>query len=327
MACKHKPQDPRLLIATGHGRYLLYFGLRFLPTIPVTIAVGLALWTWHLSGGCMTWKAVDLGKTQDDKAQETSEAGKIPVQRNPQTDKARENLNEHTENTGHRDAACQPNLPNSIHQTNRLKMFFQTHTIGVCVVIVLLVCYIMIPVLSRMAPPFHVFHLTAEDVKEISIWKSDENNSVVSSYTMDDPEEIEEMVEKLNDVHFYFWVLLMPSGKEGYGLEIQEKDNSKEVFEVQPHTVSIGFSNKTAVFTLNSVDILTKPVDDNLHNIGITFQTHKLPFPLYMEKLLLKYVGFPTAGIAVSSTLSIQTMLTYAMPAEHKTVPKSIFHK
>ena len=86
-------------------------------------------------------------------------------------------------------------------------------------------------------------------------------------------------------------------------------------------------SNKTAVFTLNSVDILTKPVDDNLHNIGITFQTHKLPFPLYMEKILLKYVGFPTAGIAVSSTLSIQTMLTYAMPAEHKTVPKSIFHK
>ena len=282
MACKHKPQDPRLLIATGHGRYctfdrlqrcrkcgariemahktryklllavialsypfwyflyLFYFGLRFLPIIPVTIAVGLALWTWHLSGGCMTWKAVDLGKTQDDKAQETSEAGKIPVQRNPQTDKARENLNEHTENTGHRDAACQPNLPNSIHQTNRLKMFFQTHTIGVCVVIVLLVCYIMIPVLSRMAPPFHVFHLTAEDVKEISIWKSDENNFVVSSYTMDDPEEIEEMVEKLNNVRFYFWVLLMPSGKEGYGLEIQEKDNSREVFEVQPHTVSIG---------------------------------------------------------------------------------------
>ena len=87
---------------------------------------------------------------------------------------------------------------------------------------------------------YFLFCKEAENVKEISIWKSDENNSVVSSYTMDDPEEIEEMVEKLNDVHFYFWVLLMPSGKEGYGLEIQEKDNSKEVFEVQPHTVSIG---------------------------------------------------------------------------------------
>lgn len=29
--------------------------------------------------------------------------------------------------------------------------------------------------------------------------------------------------------------------------------------------------NKTAVFTLSSVDILTKPVDDNLHHIGIAF--------------------------------------------------------
>lgn len=282
MACKHKPQDPRLLIATGHGRYctfdrlqrcrkcgariemahktryklllavialsypfwyflyLFYFGLRFLPIIPVTIAVGLALWTWHLSGGCMSWKAVDLGKAQDDGAQETSEAEKMPMQRNQQTGKAMEDLDEQTENTGYRDAACQPNVPNSIHKTNKLKKFFRTHEIGVCVVVVLLVYYIMIPVLSRMAPPFHVFHLEAENVKEISIWKSDENNSVVSSYTMDDPEEIEEMVEKLNDVHFYFWVLLMPSGKEGYGLEIQEKDNSKEVFEVRPHTVSIG---------------------------------------------------------------------------------------
>ena len=282
MACKHKPQDPRLLIATGHGRYctfdrlqrcrkcgariemahktryklllavialsypfwyflyLFYFGLRFLPIIPVTIAVGLALWTWHLSGGCMFWKAVDLGKAQDDGAQETSEAEKMPMQRNQQTGKAMEDLDEQTENTGYRDAACQPNVPNSIHKTNKLKKFFRTHEIGVCVVVVLVVYYIMIPVLSRMAPPFHVFHLEAENVKEISIWKSDENNSVVSSYTMDDPEEIEEMVEKLNDVHFYFWVLLMPSGKEGYGLEIQEKDNSKEVFEVQPHTVSIG---------------------------------------------------------------------------------------
>ena len=282
MACKHKPQDPRLLIATGHGRYctfdrlqrcrkcgariemahktryklllavialsypfwyflyLFYFGLRFLPIIPVTIAVGLALWTWHLSGGCMSWKAVDLGKAQDDGAQETSEAEKMPMQRNQQTGKAMEDLDEQTENTGYIDAACQPNVPNSIHKTNKLKKFFRTHEIGVCVVVVLLVYYIMIPVLSRMAPPFHVFHLEAENVKEISIWKSDENNSVVSSYTMDDPEEIEEMVEKLNDVHFYFWVLLMPSGKEGYGLEIQEKDNSKEVFEVQPHTVSIG---------------------------------------------------------------------------------------
>lgn len=282
MACKHKPQDPRLLIATGHGRYctfdrlqrcrkcgariemahktryklllavialsypfwyflyLFYFGLRFLPTIPVTIAVGLALWTWHLSGGCMSWKAVDLGKAQDDGAQQTSEAEKMPMQRNQQTGKAMEDLDEQTENTGYRDAVCQPNVLNSIHKTNKLKKFFRTHEIGVCVVVVLLVYYIMIPVLSRMAPPFHVFHLEAENVKEISIWKSDENNSVVSSYTMDDPEEIEEMVEKLNDVHFYFWVLLMPSGKEGYGLEIQEKDNSKEVFEVQPHTVSIG---------------------------------------------------------------------------------------
>ena len=282
MACKHKPQDPRLLIATGHGRYctfdrlqrcrkcgariemahktryklllavialsypfwyflyLFYFGLLFLPIIPVTIAVGLALWTWHLSGGCMSWKAVDLGKAQDDGAQETSEAEKMPMQRNQQTGKAMEDLDEQTENTGYRDAACQPNVPNSIHKTNKLKKFFRTHEIGVCVVVVLLVYYIMIPVLSRMAPPFHVFHLEAENVKEISIWKSDENNSVVSSYTMDDPEEIEEMVEKLNDVHFYFWVLLMPSGKEGYGLEIQEKDNSKEVFEVRPHTVSIG---------------------------------------------------------------------------------------
>ena len=210
MACKHKPQDPRLLIATGHGRYctfdrlqrcrkcgariemahktryklllavialsypfwyflyLFYFGLRFLPIIPVTIAVGLALWTWHLSGGCMSWKAVDLGKAQDDGAQETSEAEKMPMQRNQQTGKAMEDLDEQTENTGYRDAACQPNVPNSIHKTNKLKKFFRTHEIGVCVVVVLLVYYIMIPVLSRMAPPFHVFHLEAENVKEIS---------------------------------------------------------------------------------------------------------------------------------------------------------------
>lgn len=282
MACKHKPRDPRLLIATGHGRYctfdriqrcrkcgvriemahktlyklllavialsnlfwcylyLCYLGFRFLPTIPVTIVVGLALWTWHLSGGCMTWKAIELGKTQDDGGRETQEHREALLQREQQTSEAVDDLEGHTENATCKTAFYQLSLSHSMNETNKLKKFFRTHEIGICVVVVLLAYYIMIPVISRMAPPFHIFHLRAENVKEISISQSDENNSILSIYTINNPEEIEEMVEKLNDIHFYFWVLYMPSDKEGYGIQIQEKDNSREFFEIQPNRVSMG---------------------------------------------------------------------------------------
>lgn len=73
------------------------------------------------------------------------------------------------------------------HNMKRKKVFV--------VIAVILALYVLIPVLSRQAPPFRLFHLNADKVTAIEVvhWGQ--------SVQFDDPEEVTEIVNRLNHTY------------------------------------------------------------------------------------------------------------------------------
>lgn len=84
------------------------------------------------------------------------------------------------------------------------------------VLAVLILLYILIPVLQKWAPPFHLFHLEAENVTAIEVRHWDE------TVRFEDPEEIAQLVDRLNHTCFSFWMPVLPSGGSDYILHIYQ---------------------------------------------------------------------------------------------------------
>ena len=82
------------------------------------------------------------------------------------------------------------------------------------VIAAILALYVLIPVLSRQAPPFRLFHLDADKVTAIEVvhWGQ--------SVQFDDPEEVTEIVNRLNHTCLYGWIPLLPRGGSDYILHI-----------------------------------------------------------------------------------------------------------
>lgn len=79
---------------------------------------------------------------------------------------------------------------------------------------IILILYVAIPVMALQSPPFHVFHLDPERVKGIEVVHWGE------SVKFEEPEELSELVDKLNHTHYFFWVLIPPKGGSDYILHI-----------------------------------------------------------------------------------------------------------
>ena len=95
------------------------------------------------------------------------------------------------------------------------------------VIAVILALYVLIPVLSRQAPPFRLFHLNADKVTAIEVvhWGQ--------SVQFDDPEEVTEIVNRLNHACLYGWIPLLPRGGSDYILHIYYGENER-VYTITP---------------------------------------------------------------------------------------------
>ena len=92
---------------------------------------------------------------------------------------------------------------------------------------ILIMFYVLIPVLTRHALPFHLFHLDKEEVTAIEVTHWDTVTRI------EDPNELEEVVERLNHTWFQFWIPVIPSGGADYVLHIY-KGKSHESYSVGP---------------------------------------------------------------------------------------------
>lgn len=119
-----------------------------------------------------------------------------------------------------------------------MKSFIIKHKKLLIILAVLILLYVLIPVLHRWAPPFHLFHLDAEKNTAIEVVHWGE------SVRFEDPEEIKQLVERLNATCFKFWMLTLPRGGSDYILHIYQ--GNKDTFcEVGPGYLIDGISYST----------------------------------------------------------------------------------
>ena len=106
------------------------------------------------------------------------------------------------------------------------------------VIAVILALYVLIPVLSCQAPPLRLFHLNADKVTAIEVvhWGQ--------SVQFDDPEEVTEIVNRLNHACLYGWILPLPRGGSDYILHIYYGEDEK-VYTITPS----GLIDGAAYFT------------------------------------------------------------------------------
>ena len=52
-------------------------------------------------------------------------------------------------------------------------------------------------------------------------------------------DEIRELVQQLNNAHFFFWIFWMPSSHSNYVIKIEQIDTRK-YYEVSPNSISAG---------------------------------------------------------------------------------------
>lgn len=95
------------------------------------------------------------------------------------------------------------------------------------VLAIIIALYVFIPMIHRQTPPFRLFHLDANKITGIEVvhWGQ--------CVQFEQPEEITELVEKLNHVYFFFWIPISPRGGSDYILHIHY-EGAEEVYTVAP---------------------------------------------------------------------------------------------
>lgn len=123
---------------------------------------------------------------------------------------------------------------------------------------VLILLYILIPVLHRWAPPFHLFHLEAEKVTAIEVQHWDE------IIRFEDSEKIEQLVDRLNHTCFTFWIPTLPSGGSDYILHIYQGSKHSS-YSVGPNYLQDGVS-----YSANMAFISTDLFSDSMASVQST---------------------------------------------------------
>ena len=116
----------------------------------------------------------------------------------------------------------------------------QKHTKAVLFVLCgMLIWYILMPVYFLRTRPFHIVHLDAEKVTKIEIYHCNDKKEIDQSVCIENADEIRELVQQLNNAHFFFWILWMPSSHSNYVIKIEQIDTRK-YYEVSPNSISAG---------------------------------------------------------------------------------------